>query len=276
MAGLCIPDSIIWPDPSVLPVDPGGSATDDELAAYAIAQQQVAIATEMAWSTLQTLSGFALALCTTTVRPCRQAYTPAWWLNPLTPIPPFFPQVRDGIWTNIWCGCGYDNCGCTTSKVVTLPGPVVEIVEVVVDGDTVDPADYRVDDNLHLVRDDGDGWPLSQNYGLPAGEVGTWSVEYWRGTKPDVMVNYAAGILADEYLKAMTGQDCRLPSGTTSVVRLGVTIEMTPDWFQNSRTGIPEVDVVIASLNPFGTRGRAVMFNPDRKPARETTYRSGS
>lgn len=278
MAGLCIPDTAIWPDPSVLPVDPGPDATTDEIAAYALAEQQVEIATQLAWSTLQTLSGYSLALCPITVRPASQECRERYWgplglgVAPLGLGSPFTPYVLSGEWFNIWCGCGIAHCGHTTTNGIQLNAPVGKVDSVIIDGDTLATDAYRVDDNLHLVRQDGQGWPLCQNLNLPAGSDGTWTVTYWQGIAPDLSINYAAGVLASEYLAAVLGNDCRLPSGTTTIVRQGVTIEMTPDWFQNSRTGIPEVDVVLARLNPFGLRGGAALYNPDRKRQRQTSF----
>lgn len=273
---VCHPDNAIWPDPTVLPPEPvdPDDLTDEE----ALAAQEVELALARAWTTLQVLTAGALAICPVTVRPCRQdCLTPnaLYWRAPVTgSVPtssPFWPSVTDGVWTNIWCGHRGD-CGCSTIRQIRLPGPVGEIVEVMIDGEVVDAEAYRVDNNAHLVRQDGDEWPVCQDFNLPADEVGTWSVTYYRGAAADITVRAAAGILADEWLKAAQNQECRLPSGTTGVVRQGVQFEIEKDMFENGLTGIPEVDQVTARFNPYRRKSPAVFFNPDAKVARQTTF----
>lgn len=253
---VCYPNNIIWPDGQ-----PDDAASDD----------QIDVATSLGWTTLQVLSGYAFSLCPKTVRPI---HTRNWNFNYYNIYEfggqTFFPYVYNGLWYNYWCLD--DNCQCTPSNTVILPEMVTSITNVQVDGTTIDPAAYRVDDGNRLVRQDGGIWPFRQNFALPDGEVGTFSVTYNLGAVDDIALRYAAGTMAAEYLLAMLGGECRLPAGTVQIVRQGVTIEFQPDFFQGGRTGIAEVDAVIARLNPYGTRGKSVMFNPDAKRARQTTF----
>jgi hypothetical protein len=143
---------------------------------------------------------------------------------------------------------------------------------VEIDGAPLDPTAYRVDNGNRLVRQDGGEWPLCQDMNLPAGEVGTWTVTYYRGTGPNTLLNYAAGVLAWEYYLACTGQDCRLPDGVTQITRQGIQMTMASGPFSNGLSGIREVDAVVGLYNPNGLQAPPYISSPDRKTARTTTY----
>jgi hypothetical protein len=276
---VCHPDNAIWPDPSVLPGEEPDTGDEEAHAAWELLTQQVEIALARAWTTLQVLTAGALAICPIVVRPCREdcaVPSAAYWRAPVTGyapgMAPFWPAVSDGVWSNIWCGHRGD-CGCSAVRQIKLPGPVGRVVEVRIDGAVVDPEAYRVDDNAYLVRHDGEGWPTCQDFNLPAGEENTWSVTYYRGSVGDIDVRAAAGLLAAEWLLAMTDPDnCRLPSGTVAVVRQAIQIEIEKDMFEGGLTGIPEVDQTTARFNPYRRKSPAVFFNPDSKVARQTTF----
>lgn len=271
---ICIPDGIIWPDPSVLPPDPADP--DDPTSEEVFAQLQVEIAVELAWTTMQTLSGYAISLCPVTVRPCKKSCTPAsYYIAPVMqagrPYAPFYPQVTDGVWTNVWCG-HYGDCSCTEVREVVLPGTVGEVVSVVIDGIEVDPDAYRVDRGNRLVRQDGEGWPKCQDMNLPLGEEGTFSVTYYQGAVSDRLVQFAAGILANEWYQGILGNECRLPAGTVALARQGINIEISDDLFGEGLSGIPEVNAVIMRYNPYRMKMPPVVYNIDAKPARQTTW----
>src|SRR5438128_508567 len=78
-------------------------------------------------------------------------------------------------------------CGCLST--VRLSGyPVREVSEVKIDGDVVDPSEYRLDGWQDLVRMDDPGppvrkrrWPHSQNLALDDDQPNTFSVTYSHG-----------------------------------------------------------------------------------------------
>lgn len=273
---VCHPDNAIWPDPSVLPPEPvdPDNLTDEEL----LADQQVEIALGLAWSTLQVLSAYQIAICPITIRPCRRSCAPMPYLTAPVwgygsyPYAPFFPYTLNGQWYNMTCGLHQDACSCTYVRQTPLLGPVGDIVAVIIGGLELDPEDYRIDNGNLLVRQDGEGWPLCQDFNKPLGEEDTWSVTYFHGATADITVRYAAGILADEYLKGILGSDCRLPSGTVNIIRQNLTIEVEKDMFELGLTGIPEVDAVTARFNPFRRKAGAAFYNPDKPVQRETTW----
>jgi len=100
----------------------------------------------------------------------------------------------------------------------------------------------------------------------------TFSVEYYRGTGPNTMLDYAAGVLAWEFYQACSGNDCRLPAGVTSVSRQGVSFQIATGMFANGMTGIREVDAIIGIYNPNGLKAPPYVSSPDLKPGRVTTY----
>jgi hypothetical protein len=80
------------------------------------------------------------------------------------------------------------------------------------------------------------------------------------------MGEVAMGELACEILKAMNGEECRLPAGVTQLTRQGVSVSV-PDIgsiFSNGRTGLYLVDMFLISANPKKIMQRGRIFSPDR------------
>jgi hypothetical protein len=137
----------------------------------------------------------------------------------------------------------------------------------------VDPSSYRIDDAQWLVRQDGDHWPICQDYNLAAGLTGTWSVTYFRGAVVPDSVLAAAGSLACEFAKACTGGECRLPGRVSSIIRQGVSIQLVDvsDLLKHGFTGLTEVDQVIRAFNPSSLTHRLRVLSPDIQVNRVTT-----
>lgn len=145
-----------------------------------------------------------------------------------------------------------------------LPGPVAAVTGVVIDGVTLEPSRYRLDGAM-LVRQDGEGWPLSQDVTAPAGGPSTWSVTYQLGEAVPAVLNWAAGQYAVEIAKARTGADCRLPQRATSISRQGVNVQLVDvtNYLDKGLTGVQEVDQVIISVNPYGLKSRPRVVSLD-------------
>ena len=158
---------------------------------------------------------------------------------------------------------------------VALPGPVDSIVAITIDGETVDPAAYRVDDRTALVRTDGHDWPVCQDLAAPAGDDGTWSVRYRWGVPVPSGGQLAAGTLACEMAKAACrDSSCGLPERITNqVTREGITVTILDafEGLEAGRTGLWLVDSWVTSIR--GTPARSTVHVPggDRGP-RVTTY----
>ena len=269
MSDICYPGTTNW-NGYVFPTD-----GDADLIA---AQKELAEA--FAWSALKTLTGGRLGICPVTVRPSRRDRRwGSYYVAPVSgPGGAFRPHIAvDGEWVNSWCGDDFD-CGCEYVAEIKLPGPVGRVIEVVIDGEAVDHSAYRIDDGYKLVRQDGQGWPYGQNMDLPIGAVGTFYVKYIQGAIIDSMWDYAAGQLAIEFFKniALGGKGCKLPRNVQAVTRQGVTFDMDITMFDNGKSGIPEVDAIVATINPFKLKVAPQVMSPDTmRRNRQTTSPSG-
>jgi hypothetical protein len=172
------------------------------------------------------------------------------------------PFLFGGRWFN--SGCATACCGAAACAVV-LRGPVASVDEVLVGDEVVPPSAYRVDITRGawlLVRTDGECWPACQNFTADEGEEGSFVVTYGLGTVPPRSLLVAAAQLACEWASGLVGGPCKLPSKMTQLSRQGVTVELeAPD--AGDKTGIREVDAVVAALNPTGRLAPPVLYSPD-------------
>ncbi|WP_211264327.1 hypothetical protein [Streptosporangium amethystogenes] len=256
-----------WPDPTPACCD----AWDDADPALKTRVGRVAA------SILHKLSGARYGLCRITVRPCSRDCNPG--RGPAFG-PPFTPMINaSGAWINCWSGgCGCESsCSCCSVCKTTLVGPVQEIIEVRVDGELVPPASYWVDNYRELVRVDGVCWPTCPDLEVPLDLLGggAFGVTYTHGIPLDEAAQWAYSAYACELLKACVGSSgCRLPKRVQSVTREGVTMSFidTMDYLDKGRTGLPDVDQWLSSVNPYGLRQRSRVLSSDYRPPRRTTW----
>lgn len=236
-------------------------------------------AAEIASGLLWRLSGRQYpGVCTTTVRPCakpRAMRQSGEWPAGLTFGTSSWPSWALALpagWIGGWgsCDCNRaERCGCGSLSQVELPGPVVEVTKVLVDGvELTADVDYRVDDNRWLVRLNGERWPCCQNLGLPSTEPGTFEVTENYGLAPPPEGVFAAAELTCELLHAMTPgkeKDCRLPRKTVSVVKQGVSMAILDisQFLASGRTGLYWCDLFIGATNPKGFQEPASVHSPD-------------
>lgn len=247
--------------------------TDDLAAAPELTGAALATATEILWA----LSGRQFGLCEVTLRPCRRDCVDAAFLSSEMFFPSSgdvgwpYPALLGGRWVNLACGgCG-DDCSCSAVSEVILPGPVHDIVEVLVDGIILADNEYRLDDSRRLVRL-GAQWPTCNDLNLDDDQPGTWSVTANYGRDVPESGKWAVGELACQLLKAMRGEDCRLPNNVVSLARQGVTIKF-PDineLFARGRTGLYLVDIFLAAFNPNGLQSASRVYSVDSPRARRT------
>lgn len=237
--------SCTWPvDRSCLPI------ADTE-----VDRAQQKAAEDLAVSVLWALSGRQFGVCPVLARPCP---SPCNGLTEYTLGGGWFFPIWDGSnWRNVACGCG-PKCSWQSPNVIHLASrialPVQEVTEVVIAGEILDPSDYRLEGDL-LYRVSG-AWP-AQDLTRPLDEEGTWSVTYTRGTPPPPGSAKLVGLLAAEFLAACGGGKCRLPRRVRSVTRQGVSYDMVDptDIYTSGKTGLPEVDVWLSSVNPHHIMG---------------------
>jgi hypothetical protein len=180
--------------------------------------------------------------------------------------------------------CGYrqpDSCGCLSSTTcacsrlseLDLPGSVVSIDQVKIDGVVVSSDRYRVDDYRHLVYlpEDGgdrDGWPCCQRLDLADTEDDTWSVTYTYGQDPPLGGLRSAASLGCQLALAFdptTSASCRLPKRVTSLSRQGISMAILDPLtlFAEGLTGLTEVDMWVQSTIVGAKRRRASVWVPE-------------
>lgn len=229
-------------------------------------------AVNQAAEVLYALSGRQFGVCEVVARPCRQACCDPCgrgggyrWT----------PVLQGGQWMNVSCvGCK-DACSCTTVCEVLLPGPVVSVSEVLLDGVALDESEYRVDNRRALVRIGEGCWPTCQNMNLEPTEVGTWQVKYERGRPLPEAGKMALGALANELAKAcLNDSTCALPERVTTIARQGLTMALLDpmEFLTRNRTGIYAVDLWLTAVNPLGRQRHAGVYSPDVAPPRVTTW----
>lgn len=165
---------------------------------------------------------------------------------------------------------------------VALNYPVQYIESIKIDGTTIPPDEYRVDDYRLLVRTKPtagatptarSGWPHWQALWLPDTEEQTFSVTYWYGAAPPQAGVTAAEVFATELALDMVGADNRLPARITTITRQGETAAVTDslESLQQGWTGIPICDYFIFANNPHRLARRGSVWSPDTGRVRTPT-----
>lgn len=221
-------------------------------------------------------SGFRYpGLCSETVRPCSQNEA----------LPSISEWQRDytsegwarGVWGSCACQASLHRaCGCSTLPELRLGRtPLVAILAVKVDGVTLTPTQYRIDDWEWLVRLDGLSWPCCQDLTKSDEFDDTFSVRFVWGRVPPPAGVQACVDLAAELAKACAGGSCKLPDKVSTVARQGVTMQfVTPERLGRDaqgeiRTALRSVDLFLSSV-PTGRP--AVVSSPDiDAPVRRTS-----
>lgn len=149
-----------------------------------------------------------------------------------------------------------------------IGSPVVEILDVTIDGVTLDPSEYSIVDDRWLIRNGGKCWPFGQRLDLPAGSPHTWSITFSFGVPytPDGVL--AARVLSCELAKApafLNDDSCRLPRRIQTITRENVTsVVIDPmKWLTDGKFGIYEVDAFVHGVNPHGITREGRVLNPD-------------
>jgi hypothetical protein len=162
---------------------------------------------------------------------------------------------------------------------VRLPGwPIGDRaqIKVTIDGDLLDPSEWLIVDDRDLVRANGKAWPLWQRLDRPAGEPGTWTIEYpWGVPVPD-SGQLAAKVLSCEFgLSLKKDAACRLPKRLQSINRENLqAVVLDPFTFlDKGGFGIYEIDTFINSWNPNHISREAKVLNPDLMAAQPRRIR---
>jgi hypothetical protein len=181
-------------------------------------------------------------------------------------------------WDTTWGTCNaphpavldgevFNHSGCDRPRAIRLPDyPVRAVAEVTVEGAVRDPATYRLFDARFLEDTWAGGWAV-------CGRDRPMTVTYEYGAEPPAAGKAAAARLAAELAKATAGQTSALPGYITQRVRQGETISYVSaaTLFDKGRTGLADVDLWLATVNPGGLRRRPAVWSPDTDPRYRTT-----
>ncbi len=207
-------------------------------------------------------------VCTRTVRPCNERECG------FQVLASGYVIDHSPLWTGLtWAP---SVCGCQPiSKVELANYPVVDILEVKIDGAIIDAAEYELARQQYLIRKrDSDGnrqfWPSCQIRDLDDTEPGTFSVKYLHGVNPPPEGVDAAAQLACEIYKSCPNaqgvQNCAIPKNATRVTKQGITIELGAlRWTRKDgwNTGMKLVDAFLNAVNPYGKQRRPAIWSPD-------------
>lgn len=238
------------------------------------------VATTLATTLLDRLTGYRFNQCPITVRPCGKrcegfsGYM-SWPVG--QPVsggaagPWMIPFVDNGLWRN--CGCA-GTCTCRATCEMPIGAPAYAVDRVTIDGAILSPGAYRLDRTergLTLVRTDGECWPECQDMDANINEAGSFTVTYRPGQPLPADGSVIAGMLACQMAKACAGGgDCVLPQQLQSLSRNQIDVQvLDPSTLPESiLTGIAEVDRWIRSVNPANLRARPRVLSPDIRPNR--------
>ena len=185
--------------------------------------------------------GTVSGICTVTVRPVALCNTNTVYYGRYEPIIPTFPthdhRRRFG--------------GLNT---VPLRGPNTDVVEVVINGVVINPAEYGLLDNLYLMRKIGN-WPTYQDLTLDDTEAGTWAITYRFGRGADKLTKMACIELACELIKDATpGKQSSLPRGVVGASIQGASITIR-DRAEALRDGAEQIPIVARFLSVYAYEG---------------------
>lgn len=186
----------------------------------------------------------AIGVCEITVQPCG--------IGGSYPLPG--QRALGWRFGDAFCSsCGHDND-------VWLDGPVHDVLEVVVDGVTLDPGDFYLEDGNWLVRASG-SWPAGSRDPSDLAFV----ITYERGVPVDSIVREAVVELVNEFWLDRCGNlGQRVTSAVTSM-STGGTSYSYPDA-QKIADALPKLPMTlkaVSTYNPTKATGQPFAYSPD-------------
>lgn len=167
-------------------------------------------------------------------------------------------SMRAGMSWGWWAPSGTTSMFICGGSSLRLPGPVLSIDEIRVDGVALDADAYVIIEWSEVVRVDGGVWPA---WGSLGDTVPRLEIDYSYGQAPPQIGRLAAAALARELVLAFANDDsCRLDRRVTSITREGISEDLAlglpgiAESLRDGQTGIPEVDLFVHAHNPKGLR----------------------
>jgi hypothetical protein len=228
-------------------------ATDDQI------DQAVVLASDILFGLTKWL--YTGACGPRVFRPCRKRSNgwPAWPALGIEQRANF--NRAAGGWWDWWtwqaswgtCTCDSNPCGCGAISRISLGVyPLLNITEITIDGDVLDPAAYVAPiEHNWLDRVDGHPWPMCQNPDAPLTDDNTFGVEATWGIEVPEGGAVAACYYARQIALGLAGEPCELPSKVRSIVRQGTTMTFADqtELVAKGLTGVDLVDQWIRSVN---------------------------
>lgn len=148
--------------------------------------------------------------------------------------------------------------------------PIKSVTTIKINGVTLDPSTYRVDDQRYLVRPGVMFWPFFQRIDLPDTASPTFSVAVTYGADPPSNGPTAAAAFGVELARYRAGMSNRLPARVTSLTRQGVTVSAIDQmsYLKEGLTGLYEVDIFLTAYNPGGQTRRPIIWSPEAQSRR--------
>jgi hypothetical protein len=138
--------------------------------------------------------------------------------------------------------------------------PVVSVQSITHAGVLMDPSEYSLRNNAYVVRANSVPWILDPLYDL--------TVSYTYGSAIPAAGKRAALRLANELIWASEdSSECSLPQRiTTQITRQGesMTVLDPLNFLQAGRTGVYEVDLFLAAVNPNKAKKKSRVFSVDK------------
>lgn len=201
---------------------------------------------DAAWSLaeqlLWALSGYRVGICT-----YREAFRPATSGECGYPY-----KDRYGNWRN------NGQSGGLCCRVLLTHRPVEAVTEVTDGGVVLDASEYALEGSW--LRRKGACWTTS----FPCDDP-ELIVVYQAGAPFPAGTGLVTGEVACEYLEAIQGHPCRLPSRATSITRQGVTVTLASaaEFTERRRIGLPITDAWLETVVGAGPRVASRVYSPD-------------
>lgn len=136
---------------------------------------------------------------------------------------------------------------------IPLPGPDIDVVEILIDGAVIAPSDYGLLNGQYLFRRSAE-WPTRNDLRLASTEDGTFEITFRRGAEVDLLTTLAATELACELTRDMRGRPTGLGRGVTQASIQGATV-VVADRAKALRDGEEQIPVVARWMSIYAPDG---------------------
>jgi len=134
-----------------------------------------------------------------------------------------------------------------SQDVIPMPYNLISVEEVIIDGVTLDPSEYRVFDGRFLARSDGGDWPRTNRLWLDSTEEHTFELVIKFGTPPDWLAIASATEIAVKLLVDDAGGGSYLRNITSASVQ-GASVQIDKAAASMAAAGMPMTQTLIGAF----------------------------